>query len=116
MGRVRVYIREDYSYSREWFYQPTDEEFLESVKDFVEEYQEEYGEDFTPENLLTVFKGESDMFDIHEITQSLYDYHGGYDFFGDYIEDYGDCPDSEIETDPEEARFWFKTRRQEVLD
>lgn len=116
MGRVRVYIREDYDYSREWFYQPTDEEFLEEIKDFVENHKDEYGEELTPENLLSVFKGESDLFDVNEITQSLYDYSGGYDFFGEYEEQYGDCPETEIEVDPEGARACFKMRRREVLD
>lgn len=35
---------------------------------------------------------------------------------GLYVKSLGHGPDSEIETDPEEAKFWFKRRRQEIID
>lgn len=109
---VRIYIKEDYDYSREWFFQPTDEEFIEKIKDFVENHKDEYGEDFTPENLLLVFKRESNLFDIELLMEELNsDYGGNYEFFGEPHEIYGDVIDCKIECDPKVAENCFRMKR-----
>lgn len=115
MNRLRVYVRENYQYSREYFYQPTDEEFLEDISNFCEYAVEEGGEfegdeNFTPENILAVFKGESDLYDIHGILNAMRDRNGGYDFLGEYIEDYSDCLEETVECN-EESEYWFERRR-----
>lgn len=109
MARFRLYLRQTYEYTQEWYYETSDEEFLEQIQEFYEDNKQDYGEEFTPENILAVLKGESDILNLQELVFALIDFDGEEGFFGEYDEGYSDHPtEFVVETDSEFVEELFK--------